>query len=339
MSGALGTVGSLAGGAGVTALTGSPVIGAAAAGAGLTSGGGGGSTGGYDSVLSLIDGMNNILNASQTNAISASQAGTQSAINAQNTGLNSAVGALQSGNSSANTALNNLSVTGAQSANALTQPFSTAGYNALDMYEDSLGVARPAAGNAALASSLYNNAQATNTLTPLFNTLQTDASKVNGASNTLNPNNLFSIGSEVAAPTRGAAPTLGTPTQAQIQAIYNQNAPGFNSATNPFAGTAYAADYSKMTPAQQMQLAQGTASYDDQQAYNAAMKTYNAATPAYNTATNNYNAYNTAYNAYNTALQNPNYQNLALGQAYNSGNVTTANNVNVGPGGVVPGVK
>lgn len=333
MGGSVGGLGAVAGAFGATVL-GGPIAGQAAATAGAVGLGGSGSSG-DSSILNLIQNMNAILGNAQTGAVNASTAYTTLAQQEQQTGLNAATNALNTGNTNADNALNTLSTSGAQSSNALTQPFATAGYNALDMYEDSLGVARPAAGNAALASSLYNNAQAATTLNPLFATLQTDASKVNGATAGLNSNNLLSLGSEAAAPKATAlGPTGGAATAQQVNILAQQMAGVPANQINPNASLAQSNPQIYARAAQQLnQQMQNT--INGQAAKNASI------TAANNTAQTNYNNYNTAYQAYNTALQNPNFtpQGLALGQAYNSGNVAAPVQVNVGAGGIVPGAR
>jgi hypothetical protein len=96
--------------------------------------------------------MNSILDTSLQNALGYSQNYTGQAVNTQTQYLQQAMNALT-------TAGNQLTNSFNQSQ-GLQQPYRIAGYNALDSYEDTLGMKRPTIGNAAVAQALNDQAVA-----------------------------------------------------------------------------------------------------------------------------------------------------------------------------------
>lgn len=93
-----------------------------------------------DYVNNTISHMNGILSTAMNNALSYSKDYTNQAITQQHSYLNDA-------NSNLNTGFNQ--------SQALNAPINLAGLGALDKYQDSLGLARPTMGNAALQQSLF----------------------------------------------------------------------------------------------------------------------------------------------------------------------------------------
>jgi len=100
--------------------------------------------------------INQILDDSLSKGLDYSQGYTQKAVDQQNTSLTQALGQLNQGLQALQGGFN--------TSQALQTPYRDAGYNALDMYEDSLGVKRPTIGNKAVADALVKNQNVQNQL-------------------------------------------------------------------------------------------------------------------------------------------------------------------------------
>ncbi len=134
---------------------------------------------------------NNLLTQGMNNALNYSQNYNNQAINQQNTSLNAALTELnQAMTSSTNTLTNAFN-----QSQALNQPIRSAGYQALNNYEDSLHMSRPEMGNEAVANALAAQGQVQNDLSGLA-TGQANLNALYNPNGTIDPTRL------------GAAPTL-----------------------------------------------------------------------------------------------------------------------------------
>lgn len=282
-------------------------------------------------VNGAIGNINNVLSQALGNAINTNTNYTNQAVTQQNTGLNAATTALNNSNTAANSAVTNTLGNSTAQSLALSSPYSTAGLNALDSYEDSLGVARPMMGNAAYQAAQYAAPQLTSQIQPLLSNLGT-AAQAAGVSNP--------YGAQAAAPTLTQANlnqiqqqvTAGmTPQQVQqyIQQhtvtsgpMFNQNGTDRNDYTyngvgnlpssvqangagifyDPSArGSATTASQQLVNnPALQQQVQQALIQQQSQQQYT---QQQNQNQTQYNTQMSTYNPYATAYQAANTAAQ------------------------------------
>lgn len=99
--------------------------------------------------------MNNILSNALGQALPYSEQYTQQAIGAQNSSLQAALGELNQAMTSTTNTLNNAF----QTSQALQSPYRNMGYQAADMYADSLHMSRPKMGSQALSTALTNQVQ------------------------------------------------------------------------------------------------------------------------------------------------------------------------------------
>lgn len=291
-------------------------LGAAAGGAAANamggSDGGNGNASAPVNIPDTISQMNTILNNALGNAVNTSTGLTNQAIGQQNQSLGAATSALTAGNNAANNAVAQNVNTGTKENQALNAPYSSAGYQALDNYMGTLGLATPVGGSQALSQNLYNAAQ----INPAIQSLQQAAQ----ANNNTNPY-------QAVAP-MGAAPTLANYSGgisasqianylAQNETFANGNRQGkasinvggsiFNE-PNP-GSLGWGDSYTPLSQAIANQLAQ----------------------PQYQTALNQYNsqaslnqAQQIAYNNVGNVLQSTGAtpQGLAQAAAYNSGNIS-----------------
>lgn len=262
-------------------------------------------------VNNAVNNINSLLGSALTTALGEDSSLTNQAISQQNSSLSSALNALGSGLNNATQAATTNINTGFNQSQALNSGIALAGYNALDSYEDSLGQARPAAGNAALAQSLYNNAS------------------LQGAQNSLMATNgSLTKPTAPTSPTAPAAANINTISPTQLMTYIQQNTQGGH-----YNGVG-ASDYGSGSPLVSNVLSQGGATLNSevgqqiaqqlaQQQYTAAMQNYNAALPNYQSQLSAYNNNLANYNNYNSLFSQTSPQQLALAQAYNSGNMGT----------------
>jgi hypothetical protein len=131
--------------------------------------------------------MNSILDKSLGNALDYSQNYTSQATDAQTQYLQQAMNALTKAGNQLTDSFNQ--------SQGLQQPYRVAGYNALDSYEDTLGMKRPTIGNAAVAQALNDQAVTQGK----YRDLQSGQSQLN---------QLYDYGSNTDMSQLGNAPTL-----------------------------------------------------------------------------------------------------------------------------------
>ena len=108
----------------------------------------------------FITTMNNMLQNSMNNAIQYSTGYTNQATQQQTNSLGAATSALNTGLTNANQAATTNATSGFNQAQALQAPYASAGYGALDAYQDSLGLSRAQMGSQALSGMLNTASQA-----------------------------------------------------------------------------------------------------------------------------------------------------------------------------------
>jgi|SRR6185437_7306930 len=108
---------------------------------------------GYYSTPNFIYQMNDMLQNGLDKAMQYETNYTNQGINQQNQSLSNANQAIQTGLNNANQQAQNISDKGLQQYQTLNAPYTSAGYNALDSYMDSLGLSRPQVGSQAIVSA------------------------------------------------------------------------------------------------------------------------------------------------------------------------------------------
>lgn len=304
-------------------------VGSAAADTGAAAAGGFGGGNPTSDIDTLVNEMNSTLNQYLNKGLGAASNYTNQAIGQQNTSLNNATNALQTYLGNATQAYQNGANQGVDQFRALQAPYANAGYNALDAYQDSLGLSRPQMGSAALSSALFNSAK----VNPLMQGLLSAAKANNNANASLAP----------------TAPNMQTflnnatqnVTQQQIQDYINQHTASARlrngqvispssqgySPTEGFAGLSYTGVGAPTSGDNVYLMNNQPQAY--QNLYNnsdisSAVKNYlaqQAATPLYNQANTLFQNQNNAYNALNSYLSQSGMtpQQLGVAQAYNQG--------------------
>lgn len=286
--------------------------------------GGGQSTGPTNDeyVNGQIASMNNLLNTSMQQAMAASQAGTDQAAKAQKNYLAAAMKSYQSMSKEAQAAVDK----GFAQSQALNAPIARAGYNALDLMQDSLGMQRPDQGNYALSQSLDPVANAQRNA---LNQQQQKVAQMAGQAG-------YTPGQVVAKPTLQQQKLFATPVNPINPFSY------YSDQNGQLAYNYNGGQYLDPTAARQMQAQylQQQAQYNKMApiiaAKNAPIAAQNAAArAAYNQQMKLFTPYNQALGQVNQATTNLTPQQLQSMFAYNGQVNPGVSQVNVGPGGQI----
>lgn len=270
----------------------------------------------------FVNQMNSILRNYTNQAINTNTNYTNQAINQQNTSLNNSTNALNNALTNATNAAQSSANQGLQTQSSLLTPMLQTQYNALDAYNQSLGLSTPIGGS---YNEVINNQTGTQQAQAINNFLQQY-----GNTAPTNPTAPNAVGSQQS--------YTNAVTQQQIQDYINQNiknnfytgvgsndpnlksfTPGNGgnnytglysiNGTGPNAGPASVTDTNQgnlFSAIQNSPISGDIQNYLGQQAYRQAQNQYNQQNQQYQNALTNYNNYNTALNnlSYNpTAIQ------------------------------------
>lgn len=268
-------------------------------------------------INSNIGNINSVLQQGLGNAISAVDTGTTNAVNSQNQYLNQAL-----------TGATGISNAGFAQAQALDAPYQNIALNATDQYADSLGVARPAMGSAALQQALSANPQNQTISSAYQNAAQAYGIQPGQTANapatfTQQAPSLSNYQNLLATPDFS---NYNTDFSLLQSGGYNpgQLAQYQDAATSVTSPSHYSADFTNGND-RNAALAQGAQAAQNifaQQQQNATNSAYGSAMNTYNTALNAYNTQNGLFNNVNSAASALTPQIIAQLQAangYNSG--------------------
>ena len=235
----------------------------------------------------FVNTVNNMLTRSLSQAQQQYTTYATQAVNQQNTSLNQATNAINTGTTQAGTTLSNA----VGQYQSLQEPYASAGYSALDAYQDSLGLSRPTAGSQAVSQALSNNQQ--------YNAMLAQ----NGGKAPTNP---------------GTAPTAPTLAQAQAsvtpQAILNYERQNSNFVNGKDYYTGTGLNPGQTGPASYLMnveanptVSSAVSSYLANQDLSNLQNTYQGQLSQYNSQLANYNNYanllgSTGYNPQQAAL-------------------------------------
>lgn len=292
----------------------------------------GGDQSGYNpgpNIPQIVNTSNNILNGALGNALNYSSNYTTQAVQAQQGYNTQSVNALnQSLQGATQGAQQNINQ-GLLSSMATNAPVVQTGYNALDSYEDSLGMARPSMGNAAYASDLQSASQ----LPALNNQLQQAASQY-GVSNPYAAQTVPTApgaAPQVALNTQAAQQSLAQYVAAQQQALGVKGAYGRSGNPNDLSsgnivlgnvGGAYMPGVTTNNmndPA----VIQAVAQFQQQQQQAAAMQQYQQQQQQYGQNMANYNGFNQATSQIQNQLNQINPQALQVAMGAQQGSFGT----------------
>jgi hypothetical protein len=270
-------------------------------------------------VQAIVNKSNGILKQALQSALSYSQNYTNQAIGQQNTSLGASTSALNNSLSGATNAAQSSIQNALQQSQAINAPIVQTGYGALDRLQDSLGIARPAMGNAAYAADLQQAGG-----------LQQQIGQLQQAAQKYGVSNPYAVPTAPTAPTAPQANTVNSQqAQQAIQQFMQSYSQGGSSPQQAFAarmapnpglanmGGLYqpGLNYQNMNDPNVIAAVQQAM---QQRQTQAAQQQYQSQLPAYQSQLANYNGYNNIYQNLQNQL-NTNPQAAQMGIAAQQG--------------------